>query len=286
MSVKDNINPDLANRDRTYADRRAFVLAEAAEQTVTALLEQRVASPLPTLAPPPTSRSQAVARARSRLREDAVGARRAAFFRVLGELTYAALPLDDHEKAPHRETVLEQVAELAESIQGWDLTPAGEELLELAVLAAKAGGAADADHAAALVSEAATGSTELADAVQLAAGVIEDRVVAAAAAARDVAASVEGALRESAAVSAGNPELAALRARRVQRRVAAPLIESLYVANHRSLTEATGQPEVRTGVLLAEAICQYAMLETLSSVGVLQLNDARELGHRLAAQRR
>ena len=128
--MKDYMSPDTPNRDRTFADRKAFVLAEQTLETAKALAEANAPKgPEPLATDAIVDPNWAKGRERQSIREAATASRRDAFLHALGELTYRALPLDEHEKAPHRATVLEQTKELAHSlIEHWDLSPAGREL--------------------------------------------------------------------------------------------------------------------------------------------------------------
>lgn len=283
MSTVDS--QDLKNRDRTFADRKAFLLSESAAQTAAALLASKAA----TGASPAVITESAVdpnwrkGRDRQSERDSLVAAQRGAFLRVLGEMVYRSMPFDDHEKRPHHATVISQTAELAESISGgWKLSPAGVELMETA--AGVVLGVEDRTPEAleAAIAESIA-SGELGPMVEHLCPELEQRVVAAVAANADRVAEIEQRLQEAAAVSDGDAELAELRARRVLRRHSAPsLIESLFVANRRALSESTGQ-EVSAGVLMMEAVSQYTLLETLSAVGVMPMEgaDAEAVAKRL-----
>lgn len=276
---------DLQNRDRTYADRKAFVLSEQAIETARALREAAAPST------PQTPSTEAIvdpnwqrSRNRQAMREAAAEARRRAFLQVLGEMVYRALPFDEIEKAPHRDSVLAQTAELAESVTGWDLSPSGVELLETA------GGVSDtvegsepAAVEAAIAESVASG--ELGPMVEHLAAEIETRVVAAVVAARQRAAIIESKLSEA---SSGDAELDALRARRITKNAAPSLLEALFVANQRALTEGEVAPTVSAGVLMMEAVSQYTLLETLSAVGIVSLEtfDVAALARRLADRAR
>lgn len=280
--MKDYMNLDTQSRNRTYADRKAFVLAETAAETAAALAAAaapKAAAPISTEAViDPNWQRQ---RERHLARESAEAAREGAFLRVLGELTYRALPLDEAEKAPYHETILEQTAELARAVAAhWSLTEAGLELLETA-----AGAVAEAEDWTAAVAASLSGG-ELEPMVEHIAGEIERRVVEAIVVDRARAERVEGRLAEVTAVSSGDAELDAYRARRTLKRAAPSLMEALYVANRRVLAEDAGR-EVAETVVMVEAVCQYTLIETLAAVGVMvvETTDIDALARRLTARK-
>ena len=270
--MKTTYDKDLQNRDRTFADRRAFVLSETAAETTQRLLAERAAAatpvaPVPTLPPDPNTARRLE---RSLLREALATRRRTAFLQVLGELTYRVIPLDEHEKAPHRDTILSQAAEFAASTTGWSLSEAGIELAETTDELVEA--MTDADEAAviAAVTESVQSGT-LHTLIETVGAELENRVVAAAATARARAVRLEETLTALDENASDDAELEALRARRLLRSETPTLLESLFVANRRVLFEGAGQ-EVASDAILAESICQYSMLEAFSAVGVLALS--------------
>lgn len=284
--MKPYMSNDTQNRERTYADRKAFVLAEGAEQMAKAIAErnseiiaQQTPAPL-TEGALPVSRTLNASKERARLREAVSTARRAAFLRALGEMTYAALPLDEHEKAPHHQTVIEQAVEFADNTENWQPTTACSELMEMTgELVASLGAEPTVEAATALISEACEGEGELADFIRTTAQRIEHRVIAGAAGARDRSQGLEKSLGET----TGDAELDALRARKMAKKAMPCLIEALFIANRKSLTEAT-ENEVSPGVLMAEAVCQYALLETMSALGIVTLDSAEDLVKRLVGR--
>ena len=56
---------------------------------------------------------------------------------------------------------------------------------------------------------------------------------------------------------------------RLERRVVPTLMETLFLANRRALGESVAPEDA----LMAEAVCQYTLLETLNAVGVLRVGD-------------
>ena len=279
-----NLNYDPKGRDRTDADRKAFTLSESAIAMGKLLSEQnapKAPEPLPTdkIVDPNWAKS----RERMLARESVQAARRDAFLRVLGEVTYRALPLDEHEKAPYRDAVLEQAGDFAKSlIESWELTAVGQELLET-VNGVMTG---ESVEAAVQVFEEALKEGELAPMVEHLGSEIERRVVEAVVTVRERAAAVEARLAEATAESSGDPELDALRARRATKRAAPSLMEALYVANRRTLTEDASR-EVAPEVVMVEAVCQYAMMECMSSIGVMSIEraDVDVLARRLTARK-
>ena len=260
---KDYLSKDTPNRDRTFADRRAFVLAENAS-AMAAEITGRSDSQAGGLAAPPISGQIASARQRTLMREAAAAARRGAFSRALGELTFRAIPLDEMDKAPFHDTVVLQSMQLVEALgDDWDLSDAGRGLAEEVA-------AVCADQEPEVMAAAVTESCEsgaLSSIVTNMAGEIEQRVVAAAAATKERAADVERRLAEAA--EGASDELAAARSRRLERRVVPTLMETLFLANRRALGESTAPEDA----LMAEAVCQYTLLETLNAVGVLRVGD-------------
>lgn len=282
--MKDYMSLDAGNRERTFADRKAFVLSEQTLETAKVLAEARAPK-----APEPLSTDAVIDpnwaknRDRQSMRETAALARRDAFMRVLGEMTYRALPLDEHEKIAFRETVLAQTAELALSLQEhWTLSAAGQELLETAagvIDGKEADGWADA-----LAASLSDG--ELAPMVEHVSSEIEHRVLGAIVANRARAEKVETRLSEVTATPTGDAELDAYRARKTMKRASPSLMEALYVANRRMLAEDTGR-EIPAEVLMVEAVCQYTLVETLAAVGVMAIDkaDVDALARRLSARK-
>ena len=282
--MKDYMSPDTPNRDRTFADRKAFVLAEQTLETAKALAEANAPKgPEPLATDAIVDPNWAKGRERQSIREAATASRRDAFLHALGELTYRALPLDEHEKAPHRATVLEQTKELAHSlIEHWDLSPAGRELMETASAIVNV---ERLDETVSLV-EASVADGELGPMIEHVASEIEQRVIGAIVADRKRSERVESRLNEISSTLSGDAELDELRQRRTLKRTAPSLMESLYVANRRVLSEEAGR-EIAAEVLMIETVCQYTLIETLAAVGVMAMDkvDAVELARRLAARK-
>lgn len=282
--MKDYMSLDAGNRDRTYADRKAFVLSEQTLETAKALAEASAPK-----APEPLSTDTIIdpnwakSRERQSFRETAKLVRRDAFMRVLGEMTYRALPLDEHEKAAFHETVLSQTAELALSLQEhWELTAVGQELLETASGVVEG---SDAECWGDVVA-ASLADGELAPMVEHVSAEIERRVLIAVVADRARAEKVENRLAEVTATPTGDAELDAYRARKTIKRTSPSLMEALYVANRRVLSEDAGR-EISPEVLMVEAVCQYALIETLAAVGVMSIEktDIDALARRLSARK-
>lgn len=282
--MKDYSTLDAQNRDRTYADRKAFILSEQTLEMAKAIAESAAPkAPTPLSTDTIIDPNWAKNRDRQSIRESIAAARRSAFLRVLGELTFNALPLDAHEKAPFRETVLSQTAELAASLEEkWELSSTGRELLETAAgLIETAEGWED-------VVAASLKDGELAPMVEHVSAEVERRVIGAVVADRERSEVIENRLAEVTAVSTGDPELDAYRARKAtQKGTSASLIEALYVANRRSLAEAAGDNPVSADLVMIEAVCQYALVETLSAVGVMAIDrvDVDMLVRRLMARK-
>ena len=281
IPVKNNITHQ---RDRTFADRRAFVLAETAMETAAQLAAMTApAEPAPPTTDAAVDPNWQRNRERTTMRESAQTARRDAFLRVLGEVTYRALPLDEHEKSPFRQTVLDQTAELASSlIERWNLTAVGNELLETVngVLVFE-----DVSEVDGLL-EASLTEGELGPIVEHMAKEIEQRVIGAVVANRERAARLEAQLSEVTNTASGDAELDEYRSRRALKRTAPTLMEALFIANRRVLSEGT-DVEISPDVLMVESVCQFALIETLSSIGIMDIYkaDVDALARYLSARR-
>lgn len=279
--VKNNITHQ---RDRTFADRRAFVLAETAMETAAQLAAMTTpAEPAPLAADAVVDPNWQRNRERTTMRESAQAARRDAFLRVLGEVTYRALPLDEHEKSPFRQTIFDQTAELAGSlIERWNLTAVGNELLETVngVLVFE-----DVSEVDGLL-EASLTEGELGPIVEHMAKEIEQRVIGAVVANRERAARLEAQLSEVTNTASGDAELDEYRSRRALKRTAPTLMEALFIANRRVLSEGT-DVEISPDVLMVESVCQFALIETLSSIGIMDIYkaDVDALARYLSARR-
>lgn len=264
MNQKDYMTLDTLERQRTYADRRAFLRAEA-ELATAATLQAPVAPPAPLDTSTRVDRAWERRKQRDLTRQEASNLQRQAFLYVLGEITYRALPLDDHEKAPFRTAIMEQTAELALALSSqWNLSATGKELVEATTALATL------DDAPALIKESlATGSldayiTPIVD-------TLTERVVAAVVHERERAAKLEQQLQEVTEAPTGDAELDAYRARRTAKRASISLMEALFIANRKSLTEDVGHT-VPHGVIMAEAVSQYTLLETLSALGLMHID--------------
>jgi len=269
------------DRDRTYADRRAFTLAEATEAAAAEMLMEREPEATPTPVAPPRSLSEASLKERAAAREAETAARRAGFLRFLGEVAYRALPLDEDEKAPLRETVLEGARELAESAADlWDLAPTATSAADEITHALA--GVGNTEAAVAAVSEACRRpDLALGQMVEQAGSELEQRIVEAVVATKERAALVEEQLAEAASLG-GDRELIERRLARTA--VGRPsLLESLYVANRRTLAESLGQ-DAAESVVLAEAVCQYAVTESLTALGALPRVEPADLAKKLSGR--
>ena len=100
---------------------------------------------------------------------------------------------------------------------------------------------------------------------------IEGRVVAAMVNVRARAAEAECELATITEECAGDVELLEMRKRRMQKNTPSTLIEALYAATTRTLTESTGSDEVPQEIIMAESVTLYTMMETLSAVGIMQM---------------
>lgn len=291
--MKDTIlNQDTANRARTNADRRAFVIAETAAAAAAEIVAHGAApeAPAPTGAFLAPGRQSTAARARRNLREESRLVRTAAFVRALGEAVYASIPMDEIEKAAYHGLVVEQTAELLASCgadeRPHDLSRAGLALAEMTdeLVDSLPADRTPASAAAAVSAAVVDPSSPLGAAIRESAAEVEERVLAAVLDSQQRAAAVEGALAEAASHDDGDPELAELRRRKAAGSQQRTLIETLYAENRRGLSESAGA-EVPADVVLAEAVAQYALLETLSSFGAVRFGDPAELVRRLRAVR-
>lgn len=279
---------DFNARERTYADRRAFVLSEGAIAMADQLREQQAAAaavaknPVFKIDESFVNGSLADNRRRGRLAETAmrVEMQRVAFLRALGETVFRAIPLDADEKEPYRTIVMEQTAQLAEAVSGhWNLSETGRRMLvESSFLvtnptapAGQSGGftlPVEASEACALVSEHAE-IGDLGEVIAETAKIIEERTVLAVVAAKNTAADTQAYLNENAT---GNKELDERRERVMLKNTTPSLMECLFMVNQRNLSESGGT--VETTVLMGESVCQYVLVETLSALGVMPMNAA------------
>jgi hypothetical protein len=276
-------NPDTPNRDRTITDRKAFVLSEqTAAMAVTLMPKPAEAAPVVAM---PTDPRIAATKSRAAMREAAAAARKGAALHAMGELVYRALPLDEAEKAPFREAVLSQTVEMVKSLGDWNLTKTGTDLLEAAGIAADSVESHDLLEVQAAVAESVA-SGELSALIERVGAEVENRVIAALADSRERSMETEQRLAEATALATGDAELDQTRIRRAQRSAPPTLIEALFVANRRMLSEGTGQ-EVAAPVLMIEAVSQYTLLEALSSIGVITLEklDVENVARRLVSRK-
>jgi hypothetical protein len=280
LNVSIDIYSDPKSRDRTFADRRAFLIAESAQSTAESIGERMAPLPETAVSAPPVSLMEQRRRQRSLARNGEASRRLEAFLSALGEAVYRAVPMDEHEKSPYREIMVEQTADFARVTASWKPTPTAirirDETDEIVA------GLAEGSDIRSTIAGAASSETELAAILGELGSEVERRVVAAVAASREQSALTERALTES---HGDDAELAACRQRRILERRKPALIEALYMANRHHLTEATGG-DVSDDLLLAEAVCQYTMLEMLSALGIVPLDDPQQLISRLVAKPR
>lgn len=273
---------DLKERDRTFADRKAFILAESTiEMAATLAATNAPATPEPLDTSAAIDANWKKNRDRRLSREAIDGARQKELLRVIGETVYHALPFDANEKAPHYETILEQAIELASSMTDWKLSPAGMDLSE--AVSSLTSGAESPDDAHAAVSASLVEGGELMTMIDGIASGIETRVVAAVVSTQERAAETEARLANVKTLSEGDAELEEARIRRAMRSTPPTIMEALFVANTRVLSEAG--VSVSPDLLMVEAVSQYTLLETLSALGVMpqmQKADTELLARRLA----
>jgi hypothetical protein len=276
---------DLKERDRTFADRKAFILAESTIETAAALAAANAPKPVTLDTSAVVDPNWKKDRERRLLREAVESAKQKELLRVIGETVYRALPFDEDEKSPHRETILEQTAELASSMPDWKLSPAGMDLAEAVSSLSSNSENPDAVHAA--VSASLSEGGELLTMVDGIASGIETRVVEAVVSTRERAAETEARLAEVKNLSEGDAELEAARVRRAMHSTPPTIMEALFTANTRVLSEAG--VSVDPDLLMVEAVSQYTLLETLSALGVMpqmQRADTELFARRLSNRKK
>ena len=263
-------------RERTNADRRSFVLSEQAESTAKQLLDQQkhlseVSTPNVDFS---ATRNGSMDKARNRaiLREAANLAVKKSFYRLLGETVFKALPLEESEKAPFRSIVLSQTAELAEAVAGIseDFSPVAENLLEAAqsIVNKNSDDVTSLENIEVLTTETLDTDDELNDLVAETGRTVEERTIEAIVATQKRTAELEEALSEAAS---GDAELDATVRRRIESTRVPTLLESLFVANHRSLHESGGEA-IGQDIVMTEAVCQYVLVETFSALGLMNMS--------------
>jgi hypothetical protein len=273
-----------AARPRTNAARKAFLLSEAFGAASSATLSEIAASaapPAPAIPPPARTNAAAAAAARLALREAAAAARASSVARFIAETVYRAIPFDEAEKAPHRDVIVLEAFGEASRVLASGARGNGA-LAEAAALVAEAvGDCAEAEVCVGLVAAAAADpAMPLSRLVSESAAMIESRVVAAVAADRARAARLER-LAESARGAGGSegadPELRLLRATRALDK-APTLLEALFIANRKALSESVGAGlAVDSDLVVAESVGQYTVLEALSAFGLVSLGAGMDL---------
>ena len=277
------IPADFSQRNRTLADRRAFLLSENTASTIAQLNANSVepAAPEHDFS---ASLNPSAQRTRNRAQQRAIAesTRQESFIQVIAETVFRALPLDAHEKAPFHETVIAQTREIITQLPSadWKLSPLGEALLDESI--AVVDRTADAGYVGYLadLKTAMLAENTIGALVEDASTQIMERVVEAVVNSRERAAELEDTLAESADSDA---ELTALRQSRLLKENVPSIMESLFIANSRSLNEGTGGAQLDSNLIMVEAVCQYALIETLSAVGIMDLSstEATMLARRL-----
>jgi hypothetical protein len=276
--------PAQGPAQRSNADRSSFLLSESLAAAQLAVLGTKPEAQPRAVPSGPTS-GEIASRVWSQLRENQAASRRAGFQRFLGEVTYYALPLDEGEKRPHREVILDEAFEATEAAFPWALLPVAESAIE--DVKSLLEGCSDPAAASATVSMAAEDpASPIGRLVREAASQIERRVVAAVASAKGRAAALDSALALTEGTDGADPDLRQARIKRMVDRSPPTLIESLYVANRRALAESASAETISADLILAESVCQYALLETLSAYGLIRIGDPDAVARTVARSTR
>ena len=99
---------------------------------------------------------------------------------------------------------------------------------------------------------------------------VQQRVVDAAANAHQRSVELEARLTEAAAID--DAEVAEYAKQKALKSAGMTLIESLFVINRKSLSEATESDNIPTDLVMAESISQYTVLETVSALGIAPID--------------
>jgi hypothetical protein len=270
-------------RDRTYADRRSFLLSEKTIETASKLanpVKVLTEGVLPDVTPPSNPAWQKN-RDKVALKERMIALKKEAFYRVLGELTYSALPLDESEKNKYHTVILEQTEDFIKIIPDWNLTKMGNELLEISSSVVNSLDDKDPNSISDAISESIK-SGELKSLMNTLIETIENRVIDAIILVKESAARLEQGIASVTPVSSGNtqmltapmPERALAKKMKLERQHKPGLLESLFISNKKLLSEsATDGQEISSEVLMLESVAQYTLLEVASSIGILSLNE-------------
>ena len=258
---------DTLVRERTLADRKSFVLSEMAIETANSLASaNKVEEVQPIDTSVAVDPAWAERRSAAALREATVKFKHDMFMAVMGETVYRAIPFDEHEKARFHESVIDSVTEMIKHTGSWNLTEGGTEIADcISQLVEEKG--IDQTLADIIANESLT------EVVNSIANTIEGRVVSAMVSVRAKAASAEYELATIHEECAGDTELLEMRKRRLQKGSPTSLIESLYAATTRTLTESTGSETIPQEIIMAEAVTLYTMMETLSAVGIMEMTN-------------
>ena len=256
---------DTLARERTIADRQSFILSEMAIETAAQLAENLKPEEIK-----PIDTSGVVdkrweeKRNNMAMREAAVKFKAEMFAKVLGEMVYQAIPFDEHEKASIHESVIDSTVEMMSHLSDWKLSEAG---LDIADSVSDIVDTEGVDVTVATVIK----HPSLFDSIKSIASVVEGRVVSAVVNVRAKAAMSESAIAIMTEECNGDKELLESRIRRHQKANPPSLIESLYAATSKSLTEQSGQKEVPQDIIMGEAVTLYTMMETLSAIGIMSV---------------
>jgi hypothetical protein len=274
-------DPESQNRIRTLNDRRAFVASEEMRATAAQLMAEQAElqrlsedGTLAGIQAPALSRTESAAKQRAILRKKQEAARIEAFNEAVAHVIYNAIPFDDVHKIHRQRTIL---GESREFLQNFDLK-SNDTLNEAALDLA--------DLTNGLVPETLEGFTESMEVVVAnemddtdsdlyvyvtrLSETIQQRVVEAAANAHQRSAVLEARLSEVATID--DADVAEYAKQKALKSTGMTLIESLFVRNRKSLSEATESDNIPTDLVMAESVSQYAVLETVSALGIAPID--------------
>jgi hypothetical protein len=269
---------------RTFSDRKAFLIAENTIELANELVNKNKVEPEIPKIQPPTDPNWEKKREKGILRESIELLRKKVFLETIGKLTFIALPLDHSEKMPFRNVILEQSADFAESLKDWKPNKVIDLILEnINIIFERMGDENSSYENISTAIDLSIDDGPLQSIFQEVSDEIEKRVVRSIVIMQEGTSNIENLLSEM--TVSDDLELNAVRKRNMLKKFKPSLIESLYIANHDIFLKE--DVKVDSDVLLMESISQYTLLETLSSLGILNLNelDISLLAQRLATIR-
>jgi hypothetical protein len=282
------LKTETMNRDRTFADRKAFLLSESERAFAEQILAEQVQKEQerrkgPKIEMPPPTARDVTRRMLPILRESLSKARKLAFGQVIGEAVFQALPFDDDEKEMYHSSIVKQTIDAISSLKeaGWDIKEPAKEIAEGIKELTSFDITNEAYNTPEKISEAVLNAVDLklfkVDIMEIA-NAISERVIDAVVETKCQTKRQEAEIKKI--TECEDTELSKARISRLERRPPT-LLESLYEATLHTLDETTAE-EMDKDLLLAEAITQYALLETLSAIGLVNYGGVDNIQQALA----